>query len=84
MVQQKLIQLGTTRLRVLSLAWLSGLRIQHCYELWCRHGLNPTLLWLWLNLAAVVLIRLLAWERPYAAGAALKKKRQPGEKCLQD
>ena len=36
MAQQKRIQLGTMRLRVLSLALLSGLRIWHCRELWCR------------------------------------------------
>ena len=35
MVQQKQIQLGTITLQVLSLALLSGLRIQHCCELWC-------------------------------------------------
>ena len=29
------IQLGTMRLRVWSLASLSGLRIRHCRELWC-------------------------------------------------
>ena len=36
MVQQKQIQLGTMRLQVRSLAWLCGLGIWHCYELWCR------------------------------------------------
>ena len=36
MAQWKQIQLGTTRLRVQSLASLSKLRIQHCSELWCR------------------------------------------------
>ena len=36
MVQWKRIRLGTMRLRVRSLALLSGLRIQHCYELWCK------------------------------------------------
>ena len=36
MVQQKQILLETMRLRVRSLALLSGLRIQHCHELWCR------------------------------------------------
>ena len=35
MVQQKQIQLGTITLQVRSLALLSGLRIQHCCELWC-------------------------------------------------
>ena len=34
--QRKQIQLGTMRFRVQSLAWLSGLRIQCCHELWCR------------------------------------------------
>ena len=34
--QQKLIQLGTRRLWVQSLAWLSGLKIRRCGELWCR------------------------------------------------
>ena len=33
------------------------------------------MLWLWRRLAAVALIRPLAWEPPYAVGAALKKKK---------
>ena len=40
-----------------------------------RCGLDSTLLWLWCRLAAVALIRPLAWEPPYAAGAALKRKK---------
>ena len=36
MVQWKRIQLGTMKLLVQSLALLSGLRIWHCHELWCR------------------------------------------------
>ena len=36
LVQQKRIRLGTMRLQVRSLALLSGLRIQHYCELWCR------------------------------------------------
>ena len=35
---------------------------------------DPALLWLWCRLAATALIRPLAWEPPYTAGAALKKK----------
>ena len=31
-------------------------------------------LWLWYRLAAVALIRPLAWKRPYATGATLKNK----------
>ena len=34
--QRKQIRLGTMGLQVLSLALLSGLRIRHCHELWCR------------------------------------------------
>ena len=40
-----------------------------------RLGLGPELLWLWCRLAAVALIRLLAWEPPYARGAAIKSKK---------
>ena len=36
MAQWKRIRLGTMRLQVQSLALLSGLRIPHCRELWCR------------------------------------------------
>ena len=36
MAQQKQIRLGTVRLRVQSLASLSGLRARRCRELWCR------------------------------------------------
>ena len=35
---------------------------------------NLVLLWLWCRPAAAVLIRPLAWEPPYATGAALKNK----------
>ena len=36
MVQQKQIQLISTRMWVQSLALLSGSGIWHCHELWCR------------------------------------------------
>ena len=36
MAQRKRIQLETMRSQVQSLALLSGLRILHCHELWCR------------------------------------------------
>ena len=39
-----------------------------------RCGSDLTLLWLWYRLAAVALIRPLAWEPPYAMGEALKSK----------
>ena len=41
-----------------------------------RCGLDPALLWLWHRLAAAYLIRPLAWEPPYAMGAALKKDKK--------
>ena len=49
MVQQKQIPLGIMRLRVESLASLSGLRIQCGHELWCR--LQP-----WLGSGVVVAV----------------------------
>ena len=39
-----------------------------------RRGSDPSLLWLWCKPASAALIRPLAWEPPYAMGAALKKK----------
>ena len=48
-----------------------------------RRGLDPVLLWLWCRPVATALIRPLAWEPPYAAGAALekakKKRKDKGE-----
>ena len=38
------------------------------------HSSDLVLLWLWCRPAAVALIGPLAWEPPYAAGAALKSK----------
>ena len=40
-----------------------------------RHGLDPALLWLWCRLAAIAPVQPLAWELPYAGGAALKCKK---------
>ena len=60
-------------MRVRSLPLLSGLMIRRCRELWCRllSWLDPALLWH--RLAATAPIRPLAWESPYAMGAALEK-----------
>jgi len=57
-------------MRVRSLASLSGLRIR------CCHSSGPALLWLWRRPVATALIGPLAWEPPYAAGAALEKKKK--------
>ena len=43
-----------------------------------RHGSDPALLWLWCRMVATAPFGPLAWELPYAAGAALK--RQKGKK----
>ena len=40
----------------------------------CIHGSEPKLLLLWLNLAAIAPIQLLAWEPPYTTGGAQRKK----------
>ena len=45
-----------------------------------RCGSDPVLLWLWRRLAATALIRLLAWEPPYAAGAAQEMTERPKKK----
>ena len=45
-----------------------------------RHGLNLALLWLWHRLAVTAPIQPLAWEPPYAVGAALKKKKRQNTK----
>ena len=50
----------------------------------CRCGLVLVLLWLWYRSAATAPIGPLAWELPYATGAALKKKqKQKNPKKLQ-
>ena len=78
MAQQKWIWLVSMSIQVQSLASLSGLRIRHCRELWCRSQmwLDPKLLWLWCRPAATALIQPLAWEPPYAVGVALKRQKQ--------
>ena len=75
--QQKRIQLGTTRLQVPSLASLSGLRIQHCRELWYRSQMS---------LGSDVAVSVVqasryssdwtpsTWEPPFAMGVPLKSK----------
>jgi len=51
----------------------------------CRRGSDPALLWLWRRPVATAPIGPLAWEPPYAAGAAqeiatTKDKRQKKKK----
>ena len=66
------------KMQVQSQALLSELRIQHCHDkryrskmqipCGCGCGVGQP--------AAIALIQPLAWELPYAAGAALKSKKQ--------
>ena len=58
------------RVWVRSLASLSRLRIRRCHELWCR---SQTQLGSGIAVA-VAPIGPLAWESPYAAGAALQRQ----------
>ena len=53
-----------------------------------RRGSDPALLWFWGRLVAAAQIEPLAWETPYAAGAAKKwqkekkKKKKKKMECL--
>ena len=55
--------------------WVKGSSVAVSCGVGCRHGSDPTLLWLWCWPAAIDTIRPLAWEPPCAMGAALKKKK---------
>ena len=70
------------RMRVQSLALHSELRILHApsCSLGRGYGSDPALLWLWHRPAATAQIGPLAWELPYAAGGALKRKRKKERK----
>ena len=45
-----------------------------------RHSSDPMLLWLWCRPEATTLIQPLAWEPPYAMGAAVKIQKQQQQK----
>ena len=45
-----------------------------------RQGSDPALLWLWCRWAAAAPIQPLAWESPYATGAALKRQKKKKKK----
>ena len=46
----------------------------------CRRGSNPVLLWLWRRSVATAPIQPLAWEPPYAAGAAQRNSKETKKK----
>ena len=51
-----------------------------------RRSLDPTLLWLWHRLVATAPIRPLAWEPPYAEGAAqeIEKKKKKKKVAMKE
>ena len=69
--------------RVGSLASLSGLRSQHCHELWRgsqkQLGSGP-LLWLWHRPVPIAPIRPLTWEPQYAVGSSPRKGKKTKKK----
>ena len=65
-------QLVSMRMQVQSQALLSGLSIWRCHKLWFR---SQMLLGSGIAVAAA-LIQPLAWEFPYASGAALERRRK--------
>ena len=66
------------RLRVRSLALLSGLGIQRCRDLWCRSQkqLGSRVGGLWRRPVATAPIGPLAWVPPYAECVPLNKTKQ--------
>ena len=57
--------------------WVKDLTVMSCG---CRRGSDLSLLWLWCRPAAAVQIQSLAWEFPYATGAALKRNKEKERK----
>ena len=54
--------------------WAKGSGIAMSSGIGHRCSSDLVLMWLWHRLSAAALIQPLAWELPYAAGAALKKQ----------
>ena len=44
-----------------------------------RHSSDVVLMWLWYKPVAIAAIQPLAWEPPYATGAALKRQKKKKE-----
>ena len=84
MAQWKQICPASMRTQVQSLASLSGLRIDVAMSCGVghRYSLDPVLLWLWQRPAVPPPIQPLAWEPPYAVGAALKRQKKTKQQSL--
>jgi len=49
----------------------------------CRRGSDPALLWLWCRPVATAPIQPLAWEPPYAVGAAQRNSKKKKKKIVE-
>ena len=78
MAQRKRIRLICLKMQVRSLAWLSGLRIRLCRELWCRSQtqLGSTVAMAVVEAGSCSSGWMPSLEPPYATSAALKKKQK--------
>ena len=56
--------------------WVKGSGIAVSCGVGRRRGSDPALLWLWRRPVATAPIRPLAWEPPYAAGAAQRNSKK--------
>ena len=66
---------------ILGLAqWVKGSGVVMSRGVGRRHSSDPILLWLWCRLPAAAPTLPLAWEVPYASGAALKSKKKKKKK----
>ena len=63
--------------------WVKGSAVAVSCGIGCRYSLDPVLLWLWSRLASTALIQPLAWELPYAVGAALKKDKKKKKELIE-
>ena len=63
---------------------IPGLAVAVTCSVGCRHCSEPLLLWLWCRPVATVLIRPLAWEPPYAVGAAVEKPKSQKKRRLRE
>ena len=62
--------------------WVKDPALAVCYGVGHRRGLDPSLLWLRHRPVAAAPTGPLAWEPPYAAGAALEKTKKIKKKVL--
>jgi len=56
--------------------WVNDLALPVSCGVGCRRGSDPTLLWLWHRPVATAPIQPLAWEPPYAVGAAQRNSKK--------